>query len=269
MAKKPPEKRDAILSFTEMEAAVRKIDRRIADLEAFDVDAVEAPSDAKIEALRTALYGLLVDVFGSHTNQFDRHSYITLLDSVPMAIGYTVPIHEVKQAVAEDIAEAKAVLETIKRGFVEQLEDAGHTATGKPLRAYEGLDLHPEINRQVGQLYRDGHYAEAVEKSVKVLNDLVRLRSGLALDGTALMEKACSPGNPVLRFNDLSDDSDKNEQKGFMFLFSGAVTGLRNPRAHRLMQDDPERALEFIAFVSLLAKLLGVSRGRATTSHLP
>ena len=50
--------------------------------------------------------------------------------------------------------------------------------------------------------------------------------------------------------------SDKDEQKGFMQLFAGAVSGLRNPRAHGFVQDDPERALEFIAFVSLLAKLL-------------
>jgi hypothetical protein len=41
-----------------------------------------------------------------------------------------------------------------------------------------------------------------------------------------------------------------------MNLFSAAVAGLRNPRAHRFVQDDPERALEFIAFVILLAKLL-------------
>jgi hypothetical protein len=32
--------------------------------------------------------------------------------------------------------------------------------------------------------------------------------------------------------------------------------GLRNRRAHKLISDDPERALKFIAFVSLLAKLL-------------
>jgi hypothetical protein len=45
-----------------------------------------------------------------------------------------------------------------------------------------------------------------------------------------------------------------------MMMFSGAVAGLRNPRAHRLIQDDPERALEFIAFVSLLAKLLDAAK---------
>jgi uncharacterized protein (TIGR02391 family) len=84
---------------------------------------------------------------------------------------------------------------------------------------------------------------------------LVRLRSGLDIDGTPLMEKAVSPNNPILKFNDLSDQSDRDEQKGFMMMFSGAVSGLTNPRAHGFIHDDPERALEFIAFVSLLAKL--------------
>jgi uncharacterized protein (TIGR02391 family) len=77
----------------------------------------------------------------------------------------------------------------------------------------------------------------------------------------ALMERVFGPSNPVLQFNGLASQSNKDEQKGFMMMFSGAVAGLRNPRAHDLMRDDPGRALEFIAFVSLLAKLLdGASR---------
>jgi uncharacterized protein (TIGR02391 family) len=67
---------------------------------------------------------------------------------------------------------------------------------------------------------------------------------------------AFSPNSPVLKFNALANQSDKDEQKGFMQMFAGAVSGLRNPRAHGFLKDDPERALEFIAFVSLLAKLL-------------
>jgi len=47
-----------------------------------------------------------------------------------------------------------------------------------------------------------------------------------------------------------------------MMMFSGAVSGLRNPRAHGFIHDDPERALEFIAFVSLLAKLLDGAKRR-------
>ncbi len=92
---------------------------------------------------------------------------------------------------------------------------------------------------------------------MKALNALVRLRSGEdAKDGTALMEFVFSPKNPILKFNALADQSDIDEQKGFMMMFSGAVAGLRNPRAHRIIKDDPESALEFIAFISLLAKLV-------------
>jgi uncharacterized protein (TIGR02391 family) len=76
------------------------------------------------------------------------------------------------------------------------------------------------------------------------------------------MTTAFSPDKPILRFNEFQDASDRDEQRGFMMMFAGAVAGLRNPRAHKLIKDDPERALEFIAFVSLLAKLLdGATKG--------
>jgi uncharacterized protein (TIGR02391 family) len=138
----------------------------------------------------------------------------------------------------------------------ERLADGEEDASQRTLRAYEGLALHPQIAWAASDLYRDGHYANAVEASVKALNELVRLRSGFESDGVSLMQKAFSPNNPVLKFNDLSDQSDHDEQAGFMMMFSGAVSGLRNPRAHGFIHDDAERALEFIAFVSLLAKLL-------------
>jgi uncharacterized protein (TIGR02391 family) len=128
--------------------------------------------------------------------------------------------------------------------------------TDRVVQAYSNLALHPEIGEAANKLYLDGHYANAIEAAVKALNNLVRLRSGKELNGDNLMTTVFSPNNPILRFNDLEDQSDRDEQKGFMLMFAGAVAGLRNPRAHKLIKDDPERALEFIAFVSLLAKLL-------------
>ncbi len=70
------------------------------------------------------------------------------------------------------------------------------------------------------------------------------------------MEYVFSLKNPILRFNGLSNISEIEEQKGFMMMFCGAVAGLRNPRAHKIIKDDPEMALEFIAYISLLAKLV-------------
>ena len=152
-----------------------------------------------------------------------------------------------------------STLGTIKEIFTEKLSDDGEALTedAKILRAYQGLDLHSEIDGAASALYLDGHYANAIADSVKALNAFVRLRSGIDdKDGTQLMEFVFNPSNPILKFNLLVNESDRNEQRGFMMMMSGAVAGLRNPRAHTIIKDDPERALEFIAYVSLLAKLV-------------
>ena len=54
-----------------------------------------------------------------------------------------------------------------------------------------------------------------------------------------------------------------------MLMSSGAVAGLRHPRAHTLIKDGAERALEFIAFVSLLAKLLDGAKKRRPAGGSP
>ncbi len=259
--RKNPEPVEANLSYQQMEVAIPKIDRRIADLDSFDVDSVNDRGDARIDALEKSLDALLVSVFGAGTVEYDRyHWQVTRLDTASINMMHQTPIHEVREGLRRGIATAKAHLETIKKGFLEELGDAGLTSAGKTLKAYEGMELHLEIERAVGNLYRDGHYANAVEDATKALNALVRMRSGVEdKDGSALMEAVFSPKNPVLKFNKLADASDIDEQRGFMMMFAGAIAGLRNPRAHKIIKDDPEMALEFIAFVSLLAKLVDKS----------
>lgn len=258
MAKtKQPELRQAQLSYPEMQAAISKIDRRTKELEEFDVNTVQERNDPRIGALATKLDALLVSIFGSDTVEYQRYSWpVTRLDTASMNMMYETPIEEVREGLLHGIETAKSQLDAIKSGFLEELEDAGQTSSGKTLKAYEGLELHQTIERAAGQLFRDGHYANAVEDAVKALNALVRMNSGIDdKDGTALMEFVFSTKNPVLKFNGLVDSSDLDEQKGFMMMFSGAVSGLRNPRAHKIIKDVPEMALEFIAFISLLAKL--------------
>ena len=257
----PPTPQPANLTYDQMEAAIPKIDRRIADLQAFSPASMKDRSDPALKSLEMKLETFLTDLFGAGSLEYNRYHYsICELDRAGFNMVYATPMHEVIESVTSSIADAIAQLNTIKEDFLEKLDDAGRGTVLRPLKAYEGLDLHPEIERAAGQLFRDGHYKNAIQDAVIALNNLVRLRSGLAEDGTTLMEKAFSPKAPILKFNALADDSDHNEQKGFMMMFSGAVTGLRNPRAHKLIQDDPERALEFIAFISLLAKLVETAK---------
>lgn len=250
-----PEIREANLSFEAMEAAIPKIDRRMSDLDQLDIESVNNRSDPRISTLESKLDALLVEIFGIGTVEYNRYCNYTRIDTASIHMGGT-PIHEVRDGLRRGIAYAKAQLEGIKSGFFEALEDAGRTAASKTLKAYQGLELHPSIERAAGRLFKDGHYSNAIEDSVKALNALVRLNSGVDdKDGPPLMEFVFSPKHPILKFNDLADESDFNEQKGFMMMFSGAVAGLRNPRAHKIIKDNPEMALEFISFVSLLAKL--------------
>lgn len=258
MARKAsPEKRQANLSTRQMQDAIPKIERRIADLDAFNVDRIAQRFDPSIQALSSKLDTLLLSIYGAATVEYDKaHWSVVTLDTAPMSTYEDDNMYEVLAGLRHGIARSRAALEAIKSGFEEELSDAGLGSVAKPLRAYEGLDLHSQIEKAAGQLFRDGHYANAIENAVKSLNALVRLNSGIDdRDGANLMEFVFSPKNPVLKFNALADQSDHDEQKGFMQMFAGAVAGLRNPRAHKIIQDDPERTLEFIAFVSLLAKL--------------
>lgn len=262
MAKRnpPPPPQPANLSAQSIKAAIPKLERRLKEFRAINVDELAEQHGEgigpQINSLEDKYEDTLISVFGSDSIEYDRYQVGTF---GPMVIRFDgpAPLYEKVETYKKGIARAIGNLETAIELLNEQLEDMGETPGGRAVQAWDGLDLHPEIERRVGQLYRDGHYSNAVESAVKALNGLVRFRSDVEdLDGSKLMEHVFSLKNPVLSFNDLTDQSGKDEQRGFMMLFSGAVAGLRNPRSHEFIEDDPERALEFIAFISLLAKLL-------------
>lgn len=113
--------------------------------------------------------------------------------------------------------------------------------------------LHPLVQKIAGELYNNGHYRQAILDTYIALVDAVKVKSAkYELDNTPLMQTVFSPKSPKLI---VSKDAD--EQQGFMWLFSGAVMAIRNPKAHRLIeQTDPQRALEWLSFASVLLRVL-------------
>jgi uncharacterized protein (TIGR02391 family) len=116
--------------------------------------------------------------------------------------------------------------------------------------------IHPIIIQVSGQLFADGHYSQAIFEAFKIINILVKKESGLSyLDGKNLMSHAFKLPSPRLRWTNLETDSDKDEQEGFMFLYMGAIVGVRNPKAHdHVIQKDEIKTLEYLSFASLLVK---------------
>jgi uncharacterized protein (TIGR02391 family) len=255
---KNPLQRDpqpAHLSPDQMRKAIPRIQKRIDELSQLNLDKLADAGDNVLNSHADKINDTLIDIYGNNTIEYNRYCVEDLnCYSRLLSLGtenFHARLPYVQLAVASVLSKLKSAVE-----ILEEKVGGGDPTLNGILQAYQGLELHAEISRAASQLYADGHYSNAVEAAVKALNGLVRLRSSLDIDGTALMERAFSPNGPVLKFNALANQSDKDEQKGFMQMFAGAVSGLRNPRAHGFLKDDPERALEFIAFVSLLAKLL-------------
>jgi uncharacterized protein (TIGR02391 family) len=115
-------------------------------------------------------------------------------------------------------------------------------------------NLHPKINKYCTKKFNDGHLSDAVLTAYKVVLNEIKDITGIEdKDGKPLVEQAFSLNNPIIKLNNLTTQSDKDEQQGFMLLYSGAALGIRNPKAHDLVdQDDPKRALQLLGFASLL-----------------
>jgi uncharacterized protein (TIGR02391 family) len=143
--------------------------------------------------------------------------------------------------------------------YIEQLQDG---IAPRPVAA-PNYNFHPEIANVSFNLLSGGHYKQAaLEAYIRVIQ-AVKDKSGLPLDGDALMNQAfgCDGGRvPPVKFNSLSTDSERDEQRGIMYLFKGIV-GLRNAKAHsNTLFSDPSRAHEYLALASLLMRLLEIAK---------
>lgn len=251
----PETRQPAQLNPEQMRRAITKLHRRIEELEAFNPNVIQDRSDTIPKSLSQKVDATLVEILGADTLDYDRFR-VGSLDRAPYNLGGT-PLYKIREGFEYGKADAISKLQTLIELFKEKINEGDESLEEKAKRGFEGLHLHPEIQRSVEKLYKDGHYANAIEDACKVLDLLVKMRSGrMDISGTDLMRTVFSPKNPILRFSDLINESERSEQEGMMCLYSGAMLAFRNPRAHGLLTDDPEEALDVISFVNFIAKAL-------------
>ncbi len=147
----------------------------------------------------------------------------------------------------------------ILNGDLPELEETldSYLAESAEEKGEEGFEhlLHPTVVQSSVDHFKSGHYREAVLNSITAIFDLIRSRTGLDLDGSALVNRAFSLTDPYLVLSELDTDSGQNDQKGFIQLFSGSYQGIRNPKAHSLNHDLTElKASQYLVHASLLAR---------------
>lgn len=115
--------------------------------------------------------------------------------------------------------------------------------------------LHGAILRVSEKKFADGHYSDSVLTAFLAVNMRVKAhyknKKGRELDGAALMTQAFSLNDPVIKLDDMGTETGKSVQQGYMQIFAGSMTGIRNPKAHEIISIDAIRAVHFLFLASL------------------
>jgi len=246
----------------EIDRAIQKLDFRLQEVKDLKQNAARH-DDQLVENVENRISDTILEIFGTNSPEYRRHQYFHF----DRGLSYSGKADSERQ---RDFAEGLTKGLTLVDGLIKNLEEKRADFTGdmsaRVRTAFADLDLHPRIAAVSADLFRDGHYRNAVlDASVALVNFVKEKSRRHDLDGAGLMRAVFSKNNPTLAFNDLRDATDLDEQEGLMHLFAGAVMALRNPRAHDLSPDTPEGALEFIAFLSLLAKQVDRAQRRTPT----
>lgn len=237
------------LTLDDIERGIGKLQRRIAEVQGLKSVRYD---DQAVKTAELNIQETIREVFGDDSAEYDKHRYYDIWHG-PLIMGDSP--HSIQSKFEAGIEHAIVML----KGLIARLEEKRADLTGDATQlvhaTLSNFDLHPRIATVVTDLYENRHYADAVLRGTIALKNYVQEKSGRDdLDGAPLMRTVFSRNSPILAFNDLSDQTAQDEQEGMMHLFEGVMLGIRNPRAHDILSDDPQRALEYIVLVSMLAK---------------
>jgi uncharacterized protein (TIGR02391 family) len=122
---------------------------------------------------------------------------------------------------------------------------------------FDDRNIHSRIQGTSKKLFDDGHYASATFEAYKLIDKEVSTLAKISESGVKLMMKAFSEQSPLIRLNALCTLSEKDEQEGYKFIFSGSTMAIRNPRGHEYgVSDSPTECLDHLSLASLLLRRL-------------
>lgn len=116
--------------------------------------------------------------------------------------------------------------------------------------------IHPLIVKVSKERFDVAQYADSVEAAFKTINNevkkIVYQITGEEKDGNTLMQKAFNNNNPLIRLKESEFRTDQDIQQGYQFMFSGAMLGIRNPKAHEVEEISKSDAIRKLHFASML-----------------
>ena len=125
----------------------------------------------------------------------------------------------------------------------------------------EGRKIHLEALKYCREELLQDDYFHAVLEATKSLAQRIRDMTGLATDGSELVDEAFSVKAPLIALNDLRTQTERSEQAGVAMLLKGCFSAVRNPSAHepRVLWKGEDDAADYLTLISLLHRKLDVA----------
>lgn len=181
----PPLEPREFSSVDEIDRAIKKLERRIAEVDALDIEQAVRETNGEDDTVESNIREAIREVFGTNSPEFREHQFITIWAG-PMAMGMS------PRVIVDSKTRGKKQVTGILQGLIgrlrekrEELQDEHATGPGT---YFQQLNLHPRIADVANDLYLDGYHSEAVFAGAKALMNMVKEKSGTHdLDGAALM----------------------------------------------------------------------------------
>ncbi|CDI05153.1 TIGR02391 family protein [Candidatus Nitrosotenuis uzonensis] len=169
----------------------------------------------------------------------------------PVAVSSGTPDHVFQQSHLERLERYGGYL----KAFLEELQEEDPIQESKFPKE---LKLHPKIVAVSEKLYRNKHYSQAIFEAVKVLEMEIKTKSRIRDKiGVNLVNHVFNKDHPTIKIVEGDESAQIDEREGFRFLYMGAFLGIKDPKSHSTPNlEDSAKALEYIAFLSLLMKRL-------------
>ncbi|MBY2925955.1 nucleotide-binding protein [Rhizobium leguminosarum] len=115
----------ANLNPEQMRSGISRIQKRIADLEAFDLNSIVESHSPAVRALETSIEATLSGVFGHGTIEYNRYKSSAHLDFYVLILGgNSTPASKIRSEVAKNVASSLATLKQAVRDLEEEIEHA-------------------------------------------------------------------------------------------------------------------------------------------------
>ena len=208
--------------------------------------------DPKVEIITEAIRFTILQTFGPNSGEWTSYKRLSIWDGDEPPQTTTPLQHQI--GFEAGIPKTIRILEGLVARLERRIRGGDYEQAIDPVPRLEGLKLHPRIAAIAAALYKGGHYRNAVLDAYLAVETFVKEKSQCRdISGVDLMRRVFSRKTPILAFNDGLNESQLNEQEGLMHLFEGVALALRNPRAHSLVSDTADEALEYLNLLSLLA----------------